>query len=51
MNNYGPEDEYDEYENGQDDSDEFDLLTAEIMGDNDSWERSNDEGWYYDDND
>lgn len=46
MNNYnynGPEDDYD--------YDEMDLLRDELMEDNDSSERSNDEGWYYDDED
>jgi len=37
----GPEDYYD-YE-------EMDLLREELMEDNDAWDRSNDEGWYYDD--
>jgi hypothetical protein len=41
-NYYGPEDDYDN---------EMDLLREELMGDNDSSERSNDEGWYYDDED
>ncbi|MEI6215430.1 MAG: hypothetical protein WCP10_15105 [Desulfuromonadales bacterium] len=40
-NYYGPEDEYD-YE-------EMELLRDELMEDNESWERSNDDGWYYDD--
>ena len=40
-NYYGPEDDYDD--------DELELLREELMGDNDSWERSNDDGWYYDD--
>ena len=39
-NYYGPEDDYDN---------EMDLLREEFMEDNDSSERSNDEGWYYDD--
>lgn len=40
-NYYGPEDEYN-YE-------EMELIREELEDDNDSWERSNDEGWYYDD--
>lgn len=41
-NHFGPEDDFDE---------ELDLLRDELIEDNDSWERSNDEGWYYDDED
>lgn|GEM_PF-4045216 len=54
MNEYnctGPEDDYDDCELDEDDGHELDMLMDELMEDNDSWDRSNDEGWYYDDND
>jgi hypothetical protein len=43
----GPEDDYEE----QEELEELDLLQDELLEDGDAWERSNDDGWYYDDED
>ena len=47
------DDDYDGYDCCEDDEmaeyEELNLITAEFFGDADSWERSNDDGWYYDD--
>lgn len=40
----GHEDDYEELE-------ELDLLHDELLEDGDAWERSNDDGWYFDDED
>jgi hypothetical protein len=44
----GPEDDYEE----QEELEELDdLLHDELLEDGDAWERSNDDGWYFDDED